>query len=227
MLEHRSSLVQQVVDAEFDTTLDDPSQGAIVVIYGVVNKERVVETVLVNFANDRRDAWWVVRALKCCPEFLKAQRLVLLRILQSERDAPGQRAGRRPYSGRIENCKTVHGPYEEECLLKRELEMFDILQRLLFCYRCAFSVVGHVVFVWRWKRLRGFLPYCLRFPRRPGGNSNSRSFASFLERRLCFRCSLGESFRAVALELLALRPPLFSYFFCRKPYVVGVKSQKL
>ena len=96
-------------------------------IYGVVNKERVVETVLVNFADHRWDAWWLVRALECCPEFLKAQRLVLLRILWSERDAPDQRAGRRPYSGRIENSKTVHGPYEEECLLKRELEMLDIL----------------------------------------------------------------------------------------------------
>ena len=121
MLEDRSSLVQQVIDAEFDTTLDDPSQGAIVVIYGVVNKERVVETVLVNFADHRWDAWWVVRALKCCPEVLKAQRLVLLRILQSERDARGQRAGRRLYCGGIEDSETIHGPYEEECLLKREL----------------------------------------------------------------------------------------------------------
>ena len=77
MLEDRSSLVQQVVDAEFDTTLDDPSQGAIVMIYGVVNEERVVEAVLINFADYRWDAWWVVCALKCRPEVLEAQRLVL------------------------------------------------------------------------------------------------------------------------------------------------------
>ena len=47
------------------------------VVGHIIYEERVVEAVLIHFANDRWDAWWVVRALKCCPEFLEAQRLVL------------------------------------------------------------------------------------------------------------------------------------------------------
>ena len=47
MMEDRAALVQEQVDAELDATLDYPSQGAIVVVCGVIHQEWVVETVSV------------------------------------------------------------------------------------------------------------------------------------------------------------------------------------
>lgn len=41
-MEHGAFLVEQVVDTEFDPSLDNPSQGPIVVVNGVVDEERVV-----------------------------------------------------------------------------------------------------------------------------------------------------------------------------------------
>ena len=43
MCEHRTPFVQQIVDAELDSSLDDPSQGPIVVVYDVVDEEGIVE----------------------------------------------------------------------------------------------------------------------------------------------------------------------------------------
>lgn len=42
MMKHGPFLVQQVVDAEFDASSDDPSQGAIVMIYDIMHEEGIV-----------------------------------------------------------------------------------------------------------------------------------------------------------------------------------------
>ncbi len=43
MLEYRSSLVEQQVDAELDTALDYPAERAVVVIGNVVDEKRIIE----------------------------------------------------------------------------------------------------------------------------------------------------------------------------------------
>lgn len=47
MLEDRTSLVQQVVNAEFDTTFDYPAERAIMMVDDIVHEEWIVEAVCV------------------------------------------------------------------------------------------------------------------------------------------------------------------------------------
>ena len=44
MVEDRSTLVQKVIDTEFNPTLDYPAEGTEMVIYGIMNQERVIES---------------------------------------------------------------------------------------------------------------------------------------------------------------------------------------
>lgn len=64
MMEDRAALVQEQVDAELDATLDYPSQGAIVVVCGVIHQEWVVETV--NIYWELR--WHAVDGFECPPD---------------------------------------------------------------------------------------------------------------------------------------------------------------
>lgn len=48
MMEDRAPLVQKEVHAELDSTLDDPSQGTIVVVCGIIHQEWVVKTIGVH-----------------------------------------------------------------------------------------------------------------------------------------------------------------------------------
>ena len=43
MVEDRTTLVQKVIDTEFNRTLDYPAEGTEMVIHGIMNQEWVIE----------------------------------------------------------------------------------------------------------------------------------------------------------------------------------------
>ena len=43
MVEDRTTLVQKVIDTEFNPTLDYPAEGTEMVVHGIMNQERVIE----------------------------------------------------------------------------------------------------------------------------------------------------------------------------------------
>ena len=77
MLEHWTALVQQIVDAEFESTFDDPAEGAVMVVRDIVHEEGAVEPVLVDAQCVVRETRRVVCALEDSPDFVQSERCVL------------------------------------------------------------------------------------------------------------------------------------------------------
>jgi hypothetical protein len=80
-MKNRSSFIQEVIHAEFDTTFYYPSEGTIVVIYDVVDEERIVQ--LKGGGN-----WGLkLSGLKSRPDLLHRHRFILKLTLNTLSEA--------------------------------------------------------------------------------------------------------------------------------------------
>jgi hypothetical protein len=84
MLEDRSALIQQVVDAELDAAFNDPAEGAVVVIGSIVYEEWIVEAVFVNRDEIRQEAWWMMGRLESRPDSFEVHGFILEKSLSTE-----------------------------------------------------------------------------------------------------------------------------------------------
>lgn len=81
MLEHWTALVQQIVDAEFESTFDDPAEGAVMMVCDVMDEEGAVKPVLVNGECVVRETGRVVCALEDGPDLVQSEGRVLEGVL--------------------------------------------------------------------------------------------------------------------------------------------------
>ena len=78
MMEHRTPFVKQQVNTKLDARFDDPAQGSVIVICGIVNEEGVVKAVCVYLGKRNGRSWGPVSLLKYGPDVPETQCITLM-----------------------------------------------------------------------------------------------------------------------------------------------------
>lgn len=119
VIKNRATLVEQVIDAEFDPRLYGPPEGPVVVVRHVVHEERIVGSQLKNWLGVQTPLVHITR-LKREPDLLERHRLGLKHKKSVDR-LYLSRLDIETYLGWVQNRQTVETPYQEESLLRRQL----------------------------------------------------------------------------------------------------------
>lgn len=77
MLEHWTALVEQQVNAEFDSAFDDPAKRTIVMICDIIDEKWIVEAVGKYSRERRLRSWRPVGLLERSPCFFETERFML------------------------------------------------------------------------------------------------------------------------------------------------------